>query len=74
MNKHRPRKFFRYEYIKGKHSGLTQEEREWRVWEEMDHEDAGYNELVERLQNSYRENRSHDEAQQHIAPHTPHGE
>ncbi|MEJ7710829.1 MAG: hypothetical protein WKF84_13415 [Pyrinomonadaceae bacterium] len=49
MNKHRIRKPFRYEYIKGKYSGLTKEEREWRVWEEMDQEDSGYNELVERM-------------------------
>ncbi|MEJ7618534.1 MAG: hypothetical protein WKF30_16570 [Pyrinomonadaceae bacterium] len=51
MNKHRPRTIFRHEYIKGRHSGLTDEEREWRIWEEMDKEEAGYEELVERLHN-----------------------
>ncbi len=50
MNKHRIRKPIRYEYIAGKYSGLTKEEREWRVWEEMDKEEIGYIELVERLE------------------------
>ncbi|HVG38350.1 MAG TPA: hypothetical protein VM870_03620 [Pyrinomonadaceae bacterium] len=50
MNKHRPRKLFRIEYIPGKYGGLTEEERQWRVWEDMDKEDIGYDELVERLE------------------------
>jgi hypothetical protein len=50
MNKHRIRKPFRHEYIAGKYSGLTKEEREWRIWEEMDKEEIGYEELVERLE------------------------
>lgn len=55
MNKHRIRRPFRYEYIPGKYGGLTPEEKEWRVWEEMDREETGYEELVERLQGVNRE-------------------
>lgn len=71
MNKHRPRKLFRYEYIKGKHSGLTDEEREWRIWEEMDREETGYDELVERLQNRRPESSNRGQAEQHTALETP---
>lgn len=74
MNKHRPRKPFRYEYIKGKYSGLTDEEREWRIWEEMDREEAGYDELVERLQNCHHENSNRGRIEQHAAPETPQSE
>lgn len=61
MNKHRIRHPFRDEYIKGKYSGLTTEEREWRVWEEMDAEERGYKELVERLHASFQEDADEDE-------------
>ena len=55
MNKHRIRRPFRHEYIRGVYSGLTEEEREWRVWYEMDREEIGYEELVERLRRYHEE-------------------
>ncbi len=41
MNPHRPRKPFRFEYIKGKYSGLTKELREQRAFSEWEREYDG---------------------------------
>ena len=49
LRKHRPEKRFRFEYIKGKLSGLTAEERKWRAFAEREKEEDGYQELMERL-------------------------
>ena len=54
MNKHRVKKM-RHEYIEGKHSGLTPEDREWRIWFEMDKEDILYEELEGRMEQYRRE-------------------
>ena len=67
MNKHRPSKLFRYEYIAGKYSGLTEEERQWRIWEEMDKEDIGYDELVERLE-AYKKELENEERERSAGP------
>lgn len=50
LRRHRPRKRFRFEYIRGRFSGLTAEQRSWRAFDEMEKEQDGYAELVERFE------------------------
>lgn len=48
LRKHRLRKPFRFEYIRGKFSGMTAEQRRWRAFDEMEKEEDGYSDLLDR--------------------------
>lgn len=37
LRSHRPKKKFRFEYIRGKFSGMTKERREIRLFSEIEH-------------------------------------
>lgn len=49
LRKHRPRKRFRFEYIKGKYSLMTTEQRYWRWFSEREREEFGYEQLQSEL-------------------------
>jgi hypothetical protein len=48
LRKHRPGKPFRFEYIRGKYSGMTPKQRWWRAFDEMEREEDGYKDLLNR--------------------------
>ena len=50
LRRHRPSKPFRFEYISGRFSGMTAERRFWRAFDEMEKEQDGYLDLVERYE------------------------
>jgi len=49
LRKHRPKKMFRFEYIKGKFSHLTKKERAVRKLDEIDGDDLEVDRFAERL-------------------------
>jgi hypothetical protein len=50
LRRHRPKKRFRFEYIRGRFSGMTAEQRFWRAFDEMEKEQDGYLDLVEKFE------------------------
>jgi hypothetical protein len=50
LRKHRPKKLYRFEYIRGKYSWLTSEQRYWRWYDEREREKDGYKWLLEDLE------------------------
>ena len=51
LRRHRPKKRFRFEYLNPSYSSFPKAEREfWRAFDEMEEEQDGYLELVERLE------------------------
>jgi hypothetical protein len=64
LRKHRPRKTFRFEYIRGKYSGMTAEQRRWRAFDEMEKEEDGYLDLLDRW-SQYKEDDSRGGVAEH---------
>lgn len=64
LRKHRPQKLYRFEYIRGKYSGLTQWHRRWRAFDEMEKEEDGYKDLVVRWR-KYKEEELDDIKSEH---------
>jgi hypothetical protein len=51
LRRHRPRKRFRFEYTSGSYSNIPKAERSfWRAFDEMEKEQDGYLDLVERFE------------------------
>lgn len=55
LRKHRPAKKFRFEYLKGKYTGMTKKEREARLFSEIEQEEDGQKEMRESLANYRKE-------------------
>jgi len=55
LRRHRPKKRFRFEYIRGRFSGMTVERWFWRAFGEMEKEQDDYLDFVEKFERHKRE-------------------
>ena len=55
LRRHRPRKKFRFEYLKGKFTGMTKKDREIRIFSELEREDDGIRWMEKVLRNYWQD-------------------
>ncbi len=57
LRKHRPKKKFRFEYIKGKFSGMNKERREIRLFSELEDDESWHKWIRKSLEDYWKDKR-----------------